>query len=36
LQRLERQGLLRIDYRSITLLDPDGLRRYSDAIDKAL
>jgi CRP/FNR family transcriptional regulator, cyclic AMP receptor protein len=31
LQRLERLGLLRVDYRSIKLLDPDGLRRYSDA-----
>lgn len=31
LHRLERQGLLKVDYRSITLLDPDGLRRFSDA-----
>lgn len=31
LQRLERLGLLRVDYRSIKLLDPSGLRRYSDA-----
>ena len=31
LQRLERRGLLRVDYRSIKLLDPPGLRSYSDA-----
>lgn len=31
LHRLEREGLLRIDYRSISLLDPDGLRRFRDA-----
>jgi CRP-like cAMP-binding protein len=31
LQRLERLGLLRVDYRSIRLLDRDALRRYSDA-----
>jgi CRP/FNR family cyclic AMP-dependent transcriptional regulator len=31
LQRLERLGLLRVDYRSIRLLDRNGLRRYSDA-----
>lgn len=31
LHRLERQGVLKVDYRSITLLDPEGLRRFSDA-----
>jgi CRP-like cAMP-binding protein len=29
LRKLEREGLVRIDYRSITLLDPGGLRRFS-------
>jgi CRP-like cAMP-binding protein len=31
LQRLERRGLLKVDYRSITLIDPQGLRRFSEA-----
>lgn len=31
LHRLQQQGLLKVDYRSITLLDTDGLRRFSDA-----
>jgi CRP/FNR family cyclic AMP-dependent transcriptional regulator len=30
LLKLEKDGLLRADYRSITLLDPEGLRKYSD------
>ncbi len=30
LHRLERDGLLKTDYRSITLLDPEGLRRFSN------
>ena len=29
LHKLEREGLVRVDYRSITLLDPNGLRRFS-------
>jgi CRP/FNR family cyclic AMP-dependent transcriptional regulator len=32
LHKLEREGLVRVDYRSITLLDPGGLRRFSAAI----
>jgi Mn-dependent DtxR family transcriptional regulator len=32
LHKLEREGLVRVDYRSITLLDPSGLRRFSAAI----
>jgi CRP-like cAMP-binding protein len=31
LHKLQRQGLVRVDYRSITLLDPAGLRRFSAA-----
>jgi CRP-like cAMP-binding protein len=31
LRRLQREGFLKVDYRSITLLDPDGLRRFSAA-----
>ena len=29
LHKLEREGLVRVDYRSIRLLDPNGLRRFS-------
>lgn len=29
LHKLQREGVLRVDYRSITLLDPEGLRRSS-------
>ena len=32
LHKLQRQGLVRVDYRSITLLDPNGLRRFSAAL----
>jgi len=32
LHKLEREGLVKVDYRSITLLDPGGLRRFSAAI----
>lgn len=32
LHKLEREGLVRVDYRSITLLDPTGLRRFSAAV----
>lgn len=31
LHHLERQGLLRVNYGSVTLLDAEGVRRYSDA-----
>jgi DNA-binding GntR family transcriptional regulator len=31
LRALARQGLLKVDYRSITLLDPEGLRHFSDS-----
>jgi CRP-like cAMP-binding protein len=31
LHQLQREGLLRVDYRSITLLDPEGLRRASNS-----
>ena len=31
LQRLEHRGMLKVNYRSITLLDAKGLRRFSDA-----
>ena len=31
LQKLERESLLRVEYRSIKLLDPQRLRQYSDA-----
>jgi CRP-like cAMP-binding protein len=31
LQRLEREGFLKVDYRSITLLDRAGLREFSDS-----
>jgi CRP/FNR family cyclic AMP-dependent transcriptional regulator len=31
LQRLERQGLLKVDYRSITFLNRSGLRQFSDS-----
>jgi CRP/FNR family transcriptional regulator, cyclic AMP receptor protein len=34
LNKLERQGLVRVDYRSITLLDPTELRRFSAASDQ--
>jgi len=33
LHKLERQGLVRVDYRSITLLDPPALRRFSATLD---
>jgi CRP/FNR family cyclic AMP-dependent transcriptional regulator len=33
LHKLERQGLVRTDYRSITLLDPPALRRFSGTLD---
>jgi hypothetical protein len=29
LHKLQRQGMVRVDYRSITLLDPNGLRGFS-------
>lgn len=32
LHKLQRQGLVRVDYRSIKLLDPNGLRRFSAAL----
>ena len=32
LHNLEREGIVRVDYRSITLLDPNGLRRFSAAV----
>jgi CRP-like cAMP-binding protein len=32
LHKLECQGLVRVDYRSIKLLDPNGLRRFSAAL----
>ena len=31
LRKLQRQGLVQVDYRSIKLLDPNGLRRFSAA-----
>ncbi len=34
LHKLERQGLVRVDYRSIKLLDPNGLRRFSEALSQ--
>lgn len=34
LNKLERQGLVRVDYRSIKLLDPNGLRRFSAALSQ--
>jgi len=34
LHKLERQGLVRVDYRSIKLLDPNGLRRFSEALSR--
>ena len=34
LHKLQRQGLVRVDYRSIRLLDPDGLRRFSAALGR--
>jgi len=32
LHELEREGLVRVDYRSITLLDPGALHRFSAAV----
>ena len=32
LHKLQRQGLVRVDYRSIKLLDPNALRRFSDSL----
>jgi CRP/FNR family cyclic AMP-dependent transcriptional regulator len=34
LHKLQRQGLVRVDYRSVKLLDPNGLRRYSAALSQ--
>ena len=34
LHKLQRQGLVRVDYRSIQLLDPSGLRRFSAALGR--